>query len=108
MMDKKLKSCPFCGGNNVKIFSECSYQMTGGDEMFYVECQDCGSQGGWHTIRGTAIEAWNTRKPIDDTMKQLEEYYIKKDIYGIASNSYGYGVAHGLEQAIQIVKGGLE
>lgn len=55
-----LKKCPFCGGE-AEIHSKCSYEETGGDIMFFVKCESCGAESGWHTVQPIVIEAWNNR-----------------------------------------------
>ena len=36
----ELKRCPFCDGE-AEIHSVCSWQETGGDEMFFAMCGKC-------------------------------------------------------------------
>lgn len=50
-----LKPCPFCGSKDLHIHGW----------SFYVQCMQCGAEGGWNDEqpRGeeVAIAAWNTR-----------------------------------------------
>ena len=52
---KKLKPCPFCGGNNVAIFDKETFS--------YIECPDC--LGRFYQAEACSvednIEAWNKR-----------------------------------------------
>lgn len=49
-----LKPCPFCGGKDLHIHGW----------SFYVQCMQCGAEGGWndeHDGEEVAIASWNTR-----------------------------------------------
>ena len=68
----ELKPCPFCGGEAevVKVHS--------GVAMFpyTVVCKsdECSaSVGVFKETRGKAIEAWNTRKPMEAVVAELEK-----------------------------------
>ncbi|GBR60811.1 hypothetical protein AA18889_2479 [Acetobacter senegalensis DSM 18889] len=51
-MSEELKSCPFCGGRDLKI-----------QEPYYafVHCDECGTEGPFRDTEAEAIEKWNTR-----------------------------------------------
>lgn len=75
MSEIKLKSCPFCEGE-AEIFEDEPKQ-------FYVACTNpeckCEACLPFATTKEEAIKAWNTRKPIEKAVKELEElqqYYI--------------------------------
>lgn len=57
-MEKKLKPCPFCGSNKVRLFQK---------EYCVVYCDFCEARGAskfseyLEPMRTQAIEAWNTR-----------------------------------------------
>lgn len=59
MMDEpKLKACPFCGSEDVKIIT---LQHPRYAEAYAVECLDCGVMT-WPTIsREAATKVWNRR-----------------------------------------------
>ena len=65
--EKKLKKCPFCGGEA----TICSF--------FFVQCSKCGLSTLTYLTESEAIEAWNTRKPMDRIMERLEEEYMWND-----------------------------
>lgn len=72
-MTDKLKNCPFCGGE-AYITNEDNYGYV--DDEFLICCEKCGLQFGFANQYETAeeaIEAWNTRKPIDGIVEKLEE-----------------------------------
>ena len=61
-MNDKLKPCPFCGGEKIKV-------QTDDDDKFDIYCHRCGvSVDGLHSEEGT-IDAWNSR-PIEDATRQ--------------------------------------
>ena len=89
-MSDKLKPCPFCGGEKLKI--DC--RSRDAIETYSVRCNKCHARGGTTSIykggvlanqgyaalkelqeqaKLKAIEAWNTRKPMDKVVEQLEE-----------------------------------
>ena len=87
-MNKELKPCPFCGGE-VRIANV--FGRVG------VICSKCPAEmRGWlDTTPEEITTAWNTRKPLDDIVEQLEALpnlakLIERD------------------EAIKIVKGGAE
>lgn len=106
MSETKLLHCPFCGGE-AKVHSRCSYEETGGETMFFVRCNDCGSEGSWNYSKEKSIKAWNTRKTVERILERLE--YLKdyelnhscpKD--GMC-NEHNCGTCY-TDTAIQIVK----
>jgi Lar family restriction alleviation protein len=72
MNEKKLKNCPFCGGEAI-THSRCSYEETGGETMFFARCKHCGVEGPWSYSKENAINAWNTRVPMQKIVERLEE-----------------------------------
>lgn len=71
MSDIKLLPCPFCGG-------EAKY-MEIRQEFFiskFVTCTKCGIETKRnHPNKKYAVKQWNTRKPMDRIVEQLEEEY---------------------------------
>ena len=111
-MNKELKPCPFCGGEAEKEW--------GIPSIFWIKCTGCGVEGSQHGSLEEAIKAWNTRKPIDKVVEQLEaiqnfemrtgKCYCpdanEEDCrYAFSDLSCAYC---SIEKAIEIVKGGAE
>ena len=65
-MTDKLKNCPFCGGEAFEYYSGSQF------EFCEVVCKECGCRSKRKTEE-EAIEAWNTRKPMDGIVEKLEE-----------------------------------
>ena len=105
-MTDKLMNCPFCGGKaNVIEAKHREYQST-----YYVYCKHCRCKSMESQCLRDVIEAWNTRKPIDNIVEQLEDANATDDfiqaINGKECNKRERivcGVA--LEYALEIVKG---
>lgn len=70
-MSESLKPCPFCGGRAdfVKIKVGKIIKKTG----YFVKCRSCRASTGAHLTAEEAIAAWNTRKPMELIVEQLEE-----------------------------------
>ena len=87
-MTEKLRECPFCGGE-VKLLAiagepypptyevELDKITKDSDDICFVHCPTCNAN--WHkqvridSFPLDTIEAWNTRKPMDRIVEQLEE-----------------------------------
>ena len=66
-MTDKLKLCPFCGG-------EAVWWDTGDHKYPYqIVCRSCFCETNETQTRSSAIEAWNTRMPMDRIAEKLEE-----------------------------------
>lgn len=61
-MTDKLRECPFCGG-------EAKLRNRGMNTQNYVFCENCGTVSKITETEADAIEAWNTRKPIDSDIE---------------------------------------
>ena len=99
--DIKLLTCPFCGG-------EADLEEYTGSldcKKFAVECRniECPTLPctEWHLDKDAAIKAWNTRKPIEQIIKRLEESKLG------ARDSKDLSKYSAYEQAIEIVKEGV-
>ena len=104
-MEDRLKPCPFCGGE--------AELLNNGHDYFWVICmnRECGCEMSGMDSLKAAYEQWNTRKPMDRIVEQLEKVmdYNEKSykewektshaqIYKIQANTY--------KKAIEIVKAG--
>lgn len=56
-MNKKLLSCPFCGGEAEMLTAESMH----GGYLFGIMCNDCRSRGDVFDTEAEAIAAWNAR-----------------------------------------------
>lgn len=64
-----LKKCPFCGGEA----SLCNCAVMQNDKwMWSIECAKCGVIIDREN-KNDVIEAWNTRKPMEKIIEQIEE-----------------------------------
>lgn len=52
---KKIKPCPFCGG---EAEVHTSYENP---DVFNVRCTQCFARTGWHHTPENAVRAWNAR-----------------------------------------------
>ena len=109
MSNTELKPCPFCGGKPVLLKHN--------DEDYYkVFCECCGARQ-WTFANRTdrdAIRNWNTRKPMDNIVAELEkkQYQAEKDMELSEDidemNNYG-GMSMAYKEAIDTVRrGGAE
>jgi Lar family restriction alleviation protein len=57
-MNKELKPCPFCGGDNIKVLGG---KIGKHDTNFFVVCKDCSATSGTDPEKTNVIEAWNRR-----------------------------------------------
>ena len=62
-MTEKVKSCPFCGGKEVKLFKEGS--------IWVVECLQCLAKVG-ATAEADVLDFWNAR-PIENELNEKIE-----------------------------------
>lgn len=104
MMTKKLKPCPFCGGE--------AQLAKLGKQVWVMRCTQCECKlNQIYKTEQQAIEAWNRREPMDKIVEQLEE--LKKRHFLTMANTgddkldlaYEY-VGNALDTAIEIVKSG--
>lgn len=107
MSEIKLKPCPFCGGEATLRKSELA-------GLYHIACFECGCRQDASYKKETVIKAWNTRKPMERIVEQLEADRNElqeiigsgaRDIY--KNTNFGYLTA--INKAIKIVqKGGAE
>jgi len=104
-MSDKLKPCPFCGGEAEARYLYCRP---------YIICSKCHAQIPCHNTYPKAVEAWNTRKPIDKVVEQLEAQKVQHTKLvdyeatrgTIAERMQQEKAVEVLDKAIEIVKGG--
>lgn len=89
----ELKRCPFCGG-------EARFAT---DSKRFIECEKCGASTGYCESEEEAINAWNTRKPVEDVIERLEEEsnFFRGEPMGTLQKAY---YCMGIEKAIEIIK----
>lgn len=64
-----LKPCPFCGG-------EVKLNYVGGDSYipyYFISCKECGCKQASSIHKEAVINAWNTRKPMEAVVAELEK-----------------------------------
>ncbi|WP_418482681.1 Lar family restriction alleviation protein [Frisingicoccus sp.] len=103
-MRRTLKPCPFCGGEGGLFIDKY--------EKYFTGCASCGFyygieiengvelQDGWRAVYDTeedAAYAWNTRKPMDRIVQEMEKEYLGK----LTSKEFDNGII----KAIEIVRG---
>lgn len=104
-MQNKLLPCPFCNGEARLNYFESKSQIP----FYQIVCGECGCKQVPSIHREAALNAWNTRKPMESIVEQLEKE-IGKCFVGTWEDydEYEDGRANGFERAIEIVKGGAE
>ena len=93
-MTDKLRECPFCEGE------AAIWEISRKKKRYAVSCYRCSCATDEMETREEAIKAWNTRKPMDRIVEQLENAscYIKD-----GDGHAGHVVF--TDKAIAIVKG---
>ena len=97
MSETKLKPCPFCGGEAKIATHDWGYSV----KDYLVYCS-CGCELKKFMSKEDAINDWNTRKPMDNIVAELEKER-EKSIYD--SDSV-IDVKSAYSKAIDIVKKG--
>lgn len=64
-----LKKCPFCGGE--AMIDNYEKMLTG--RYYMIVCRKCKCNSEKFKIKENAVRAWNTRKPIQNIVEELEE-----------------------------------
>ena len=120
MQSKELKknsllNCPFCGGE-VRLMSIIddgveiciNYEDELDMDYSFVHCYNCDTDFMPHNcVARGVLENWNTRKPIERIVEQLEESMNEaKNLWD--DDEYYTGQANAYEYAIEIVKGGVD
>lgn len=93
-MTDKLKPCPFCGGELVEMYGYYTHSNEDVENCFV-------GTVAFRTYDEEMIELWNTRKPMDRIVEQLEEVSFVETVEEYAEINLLL-----LEDAIEIVKAG--
>ena len=108
MQNDKLLPCPFCGGEA----EFCKGDWIG--KEYWVKCTKCICKTSLSNNYNEPIKAWNTRKPMERIVEQLEKeidpYYFLEPSWEtreVRTNKHK-GFCDGICKAIKIVKGGVD
>jgi hypothetical protein len=96
---EELKKCPFCGGEATTYKNKAGF--------FGVMCKDtpfCCTMTGYNT-REKAIEAWNTRKPVERVIERLEAFKeTHAKMWDVYDDEVSFGKMSAFHEAIEILK----
>lgn len=95
MSEIKLKPCPFCGGEA---------ELIGEYSNIFVFCSECRCSTEILNTERKAIQAWNTRKPVEAVLDRLEDEILER-LSDCGDDWYEAGL---INEAIDIVKEGLK
>lgn len=96
--ETKLKYCPFCGGKATLRKSEET-------KLYHIACFECGCRQDSSYKAESVINAWNTRKPMDNIVAELDKAESVKTFGSLNSGNRLIPV----KDAINIVKkGGIQ
>lgn len=97
----EIKRCPFCGGEATLTnkLSKDEY----GQRLWNVCCFGCANRTSSYWDKEIAIEAWNTRKPLERVIERLETEsdFFGGEPMGTLQKSF---YCKGVEKAIEIIK----
>lgn len=99
-----LKPCPFCGGE-AELFQHYPYMRR--RVVSSVCCKSCRANSGTWGRKDKAIETWNTRKPMEEMVAELEDAYY--EFYSMEQhdkeNPFNEGLLEGYKRTLEIVRG---
>ena len=76
MSERKILPCPFCGEHAEFVQKAITKDI----RLGFIRCTECGMKlNQENCTEDFAIDLWNTRKPVEKVVEQLEElqqYYI--------------------------------
>ena len=111
--ETKLLSCPFCGGEAEFVRGIERKDIFQSSDYVYVRCKECHAQTSkiyysaeFHKLDeeyALVEKAWNTRKPMERIVEQLEDMSAWKEfmIYDLTAREREI-----INRAIEIVKAG--
>ena len=67
--------------------------------LYFISCKECGCKQATSISKEAVIEAWNTRKPMEAVVAELE----KEKVLNTCDKSVGFN--NGIRKAISIVRG---
>lgn len=88
-MENKLLSCPFCGGDKVRISRSDGINY---EPYYFVRCHKCGAEGPFKSIEAEAITAWNTRSRPEAVKRLIEAAKGALELMLTDSTCFGLGV----------------
>ena len=105
----ELKRCPFCGGEATLTnkLSKDEY----GQRLWNVCCFGCANRTSSYWDKEIAIEAWNTRKPLERVIERLEKERRLADeekercaMESLFQFDRAVGYSNGIFNAIELIK----
>ena len=111
MQNDKLLNCPFCNRQpRFRIYDLKGYK---GNYEYIIRCDKCNIQFREDDVYTTpfiakqeVVNKWNTRKPMENIVTELEER--KEDIAGYIDDDIFLGEYRAYRSAIDLVKGGVD
>ena len=99
----EIKRCPFCGGEATLTnkLSKDEY----GQRLWNVCCFGCANRTSSYWDKEIAIEAWNTRKPLERVIERLEEQAEEcKKYWDEFDDEDAFGGMNAYMNSIEIIK----
>ena len=81
-MTEQIKTCPFCGGKEVKLFKEGS--------IWVVECLQCLAKVG-ATAEDDVLDFWNSRPIENELNEKIENLEMENHTLRLALNEIARG-----------------
>lgn len=103
----EIKRCPFCGGEATLTnkLSKDEY----GQRLWNVCCFGCANRTSSYWDKEIAIEAWNTRKPLERVIERLEDIKLCRVEQCHEDYELEVMTERNFDDAIEIVKrGGMD
>ena len=106
---ESLLNCPFCGGEAKVVYDSILNRQGEQRAIVLIRCEELNCtvrpKTQWHISEEEAIEHWNTRKPMERIVEELEEEHDDA-IYHAELDPYYTGMVDAYEQSIEIVRNG--